>query len=824
MNIKSRHKRRFFWSVIILIGIAIIGLICIPPFVNLNKIKPLLESKLYEQTGVTAKINGNVNFSLLGTTTIVAHNIQIPTGKIESVSFSVPLSQMFNLTNATLNKQIGIHNGNIKITDLFPYDIKHEIYIYNTSLNFMNHDYRVVRGVLSNNKFSGQVRTAQHKYDITYDNGEFIIINSNDNLHIRGTLFPNGGASGEITITTDNINRWFEFEKPKIEGIITLSMDFNWDGGYGFDFTNIRANNYVGSIKLMPTGFRSLNFKSENADIDLTFITSDRSMLNNTNMNIDLSGNIKYKDKIYSKFKLIAVGLNNKLELNHVTLDDIELHGGTYDEYGLHNTKLQLNNLPEKFNCNFSGNAKKWECTSFKYGNISGNITQDNGVFHITANSNDKMPSFKTIHALVSKIGETGTIDFIFSDKSGELVITKKQIIPKYTYATNVTMRDVKFELPFLPEFMFNTLGTFTSDNGNIKFLPQNQQWLVNVRDNNFTVTGTNFKQWLPNMDLRFVNDLPYAISGTYNDKNIGDLNIMIAGHILSGNATKSGITLKTNDLDLDKFINKSYMDNFQEQKFLGNHPLATLFELPVNISISADTIILENNEYKNFVYSLKPNTQVFSISDNDRGHLLGIIEKKKFDYDISIQLNRFKTTGKLLNFDTPLNISDSTITAEINLKTSGQTANDLIYNLNGDVDMSFDGGILNGIGFDSFYAYADKINMLNAEYILSAALESGETAIKNMKILGKYSNGNFETTKPLTISMRHVDGVGAIFINNRVMTGTFDFVLRGTATKPATIELDIDEYGKRNYSISQIINNLDIGYMRAFVKQNKKF
>jgi len=371
---------------------------------------------------------------------------------------------------------------------------------------------------------------------------------------------------------------------------------------------------------------------------------------------------------------------------------------------------------------------------------------------------------------------------------------------------------------------MFNTLGTFTSDNGNIKFLPQNQQWLVNVRDNNFTVTGTNFKQWLPNMDLRFVNDLPYAISGTYNDKNIGDLNIMIAGHILSGNATKSGITLKTNDLDLDKFINKSYMDNFQEQKFLGNHPLATLFELPVNISISADTIMLENNEYKNFVYSLKPNTQVFSISDNDRGHLLGIIEKKKFDYDISIQLNRFKTTGKLLNFDTPLNISDSTITAEINLKTSGQTANDLIYNLNGDVDMSFDGGILNGIGFDSFYAYADKINMLNAEYILSAALESGETAIKNMKILGKYSNGNFETTKPLTISMRHVDGVGAIFINNRVMTGTFDFVLRGTATKPATIELDIDEYGKRNYSISQIINNLDIGYMRAFVKQNKKF
>ena len=347
---------------------------------------------------------------------------------------------------------------------------------------------------------------------------------------------------------------------------------------------------------------------------------------------------------------------------------------------------------------------------------------------------------------------------------------------------------------------------------------------MLDLSDNNFTITGKNIKQWLPNIDLRFLNDLSYMISGTYNDDTIGDLNIIIADQIISGNATKSGLTLRTKTLDLDKFINKSFIDNYDEQKFLTSHPLATMFDIPINISVSADSVIFNNTEYNNFVYALKPDTQTFSISDTNRGHLLGIIEKKKFDYDISIQLNKFQTTGELLKFDAPLNISDSTITGEINLHTTGQTANDLTYNLTGDIDMTLNGGVLYGIGFDQFYGYADQINALNAEYAISSALESGATRIKKLKIFGKYKNGNFETTRPFTISMQHVDGVGALFINDKVMTGTFEFVMRGTAPNPANIELTITDTGRRTYSINDIINNLDAGFMRAFVKTHNKY
>ena len=822
MKIKPRHKRRFFWTIVVLLGLAIISIVCIPPFINLNNMKPMLEQKLYEQTGIDTKINGNINFSLLGSATIVAHNIQIPTGSIGSISFSIPLNQIFNLKNATLNKDIGIHNANIKITELFPGSISHNINIYNTSLDFMNHDYKIIRGTLSNNSFTGQIRTGQHKYDITYKNGEFVILNINDNLHIRGTLFQNGGASGEMSITTDDINKWFEFQNPKINEPVSLSMNFIWDGEYGFDFTNIKANNYTGTIQLFPTGINAIDFKSNNANIDISFITTDKNMLNKTDINLDLKGRIKFNQNVFSTVILNAIGRDNTLHIKHFITDNIELFGGTYNNSGLHNTQLKINNLPEKFNCEFSGTQTKWNCNNFVYGNISGNITNDNGIFKITATSTNKMPSLKTIRELVSHIGESGTIDFTFSDMAGQLVITKQQIIPKFSYAQNIALSDLDFDLKFLPKHMLSTMGTYTIKNNKKTFISHNKQWMIDITGNNFTITGNNFKQWFPGTDLRFIQDSPYVISGTYNNHNVGDLNIMIAGQLLSGNASKSGITLKIPELNLDKFISQSYKDNYPEQKFLSNHPLAILFELPIHLSLSADTLIFNNQEYKNFVYSLKPDTQVFSISDSARGHMLGIIEKKKFNYDISIQLNKFKLDKKFLSFDSPVNISNSTITAEITLHTSGQTANDLIYNLSGDVDMTFIGGTLYGFGFDDFYASAENINILNAEYAVKSALESGSTQIKKLKIQGVYNNGNFETTKPFTLSLRNVEGTGNLSINNKIVTGTFEFIMRGVALYPVSLDVIINEQGKRNYPIHDILDKLDIGYMHAYIKSKK--
>ena len=276
--------------------------------------------------------------------------------------------------------------------------------------------------------------------------------------------------------------------------------------------------------------------------------------------------------------------------------------------------------------------------------------------------------------------------------------------------------------------------------------------------------------------------------------------------------------------LDIDSFLNQNYIDNHEELGYLTAAPITIPFSLPVNISLSADAMIYNGTLFQNFVYSLKPNIQTFSITDNDRGNLLATFKRDGNKYDIFAQLNRFVIDGNLLSSSAPLNIQDSMITAEINMKTFGNIAHDLEYNMSGNLDLTFEGGYLVGIGVDEFFASADTINTFNAEYALSYALESGKSAIKSMRVIGKYDKGNFETTKPIALRLRHTDATGELMIDNGMMSATFDLVLRGTSPVPAPIELRINSDNSRKYSLSEIMKNFDSTFMRDFVKTHNKF
>ena len=177
-----------------------------------------------------------------------------------------------------------------------------------------------------------------------------------------------------------------------------------------------------------------------------------------------------------------------------------------------------------------------------------------------------------------------------------------------------------------------------------------------------------------------------------------------------------------------------------------------------------------------------------------------------------------------LLSKELPLNLRDTMITGELNFITNGKIAHDVYYNLSGDIDVSFSDGYLIGMSFDKFYASAENITTLNAEYALANALTTGETKIKTMRVIGTYQNGNFITSRPIELSMRHTNAVGGLAITDGKMTAEFDLTLRGTAPTPVTIELGIMPDGTRNYSLSEIMQNMDPGFMRAFVKTHDKF
>ena len=207
---------------------------------------------------------------------------------------------------------------------------------------------------------------------------------------------------------------------------------------------------------------------------------------------------------------------------------------------------------------------------------------------------------------------------------------------------------------------------------------------------------------------------MPYKITGTYDNDKISDIKIELAGNIFTGSVNGNSITLHTKTLDIDKFISRDFITRYEEMSFLTNSPILIPFGINANISLSADTLVYDGNKYANFVYSLKNNAQIFSITDNTRGNILVTIEKDKTNYDIFAQMNKFVINGNLLNKTIPINLRDTMITAEIHMKTFGQIAHDIFYNMTGEMDMSFDGGYIVGLGMDNFYASAKDINQLN--------------------------------------------------------------------------------------------------------------
>lgn len=825
MPLKPRHKRRILWTTISIIGAALFALIIVPPMWNLNSLKPKIQEFILKQTGISAQIHGNVNFSLLGKTTIIAHNISIPNGVISSCEFSVPLSGIFDISTANISGKIVINGASLSANKITPYDTDANIIIKDSKIKFLNKEYDIISADLSKKRVDAIIKTDQHKYKITSINNKFDIKNKNNNLSISGTLFPNGTSIAHITINAQDINRWFEFEKPKIKTGFPITADITWDGGYGLEFTNISANGISGTIILNNDGYKIIKLTNENADYDMSFILQDPEILKNASFNLDFYGKIKFLDKKFRHLYVNTIGSNKEIRINKIIADDITITDGIIDSNGAHNLIISFVENSKKTSCEFSGTPTDWSCSKFSFNDkIFGNINVQKNKFIANISSNESIPDLQTIIDSTKRFGNNGIVNFNFKNMSGKMTITDGKISTKYKFVVGKKLDWINLNLQFLPDFMKTETGNFVWQDDTMIFVPDSKTWNLSIKNNYFYISGDNFKKSFDKLDLQSLQNLSYVISGNYEHGNISDLTIQIAQHKFVGSATKDSITLKSEFLNLDSFISPQFVDNFESLSFFVNDPITIPFDLNTKISLSTKTLIYKGEKYNNFVYSLKPNTQTFSITDSDRGNLLATITKDNIKYAINIQLNKFKWDEKLLKSDMPLNVSDSSITAEIKLKTYGKIAHDIINNINGTFDATFDGGVLYGLGFESFYASAQNINILNAEYALSKALNGGTTPIKQMRIIGTYDMGNIKTTVPLTLSMRHTDVTGNFEIKDNKMFAQLQLILRGTSPSPAPIELTIYENNYREYSLSDIMTNFDAEYMRSFTRSHNKF
>ncbi len=825
MPTKQKHTNKFLLFLLSFIAIFVLALVIVPPMVTLNSMKPKIEAAILAKTGIQTKIHGNVNFSLMGSASIIAHNISIPNGVVSSVQFKIPLLDIFNIQKANISGDIYVNGASLHVEKITPFDINNKIIVNNSKIHFLNKEYKIVHADFSKNDTTAFIRTDQHKYEIKSTNNDFIIKNKNNNLILNGKLLKNGSAHAHIGIIAQDINKWFEFKTPRITGKFPITADVYWDGGYGIKFDNISAQDVHGSVEFRDDGYKIVKLKSNNANYNMSFILKDPYILKDASFDLDFYGNIQFGNRIFKHLKIITHGQKDKIIIESIIADDINIKGGYIDADGAHDVHISglLSGLHTT--CLFNGTPTNWYCKEYSHGNnITSVFSVKNDVINADVYSTAVYADMKPFVVTIRKLASSGEVRFYYPDMDGTLHLKKDSYTVDYTRLENRSLHQVKTTLKFLPEFMKDEIGDFVWVNGVMIFTPHSKQWLLSKSTDYFILRGENFKKLTQKVDLQSLNDLPYVLSGNYKNGTISDFVVEIANHKLTGIVSGKSITLKTDVLNADLFANQSFIENFEDLSFFTKHPMLLPFETNVNIALSANKFIYKNQEYNNFVYSLNNNTQTFSISDSDRGNLLATIKKDNIKYELNIQLNKFVFDEKLLPENMPLNISDTSITAEIKLNTFGKIAHDIIDNLNGTFDASFDGGKLYGLGLAEFYASTQKLTILNIEYALSKALTSGITPIKKMHIVGIYENGNIKNTEPLTLSMPHTDATGIFEMKNNDMTAKLKLILRGTSPSPEPIDLTIYPNDARDFSLSEIMMHFDPEYMREFIKTHNKF
>jgi len=824
MALKPRTRNRILFGIIAFIGLVIMAVVTIPPMITLNSMRGDLETAISHIAGTDVKINGRIGFSLLGHATIVARDVTVPTGHIGSVMFRVPYSAIFDMSRARPTGRIDVYDANVEITRLIPVPMHNDIGLHNVNVEFLGKDYTIVDGNMTGGELRARVRTNQHKYDITLMGDEFHVANKTNNLVIIGRLTPAGGATGSISLQTDDINAMFEFTEPKIETSIDVAMKFEWDGQYGFKFTDIRGNGFTGNIELNPNGYRNIQIKSSDATFDFSFLLAPTRIMYETSFDLDLRGHLRIGGREFSHLILRVDGTDDALKINQIIADDVILSGGEITADGANNVLMIMPFDGARAVCRFSGTPTKWKCERFSYEKMHGSISVDRDMFDITVKSDEPMPDESKIRKWASQIGRGGTINFLFPNAAGTMTIDGRDIDSDYKFTRGKTVEWMGDKWNFLPESMRNATGDVSISGTRMTFRPTHAQWEMTVDGNAFAINGKTIRDWLPNIDLRVINDGEYFISGLRGRDAISNLTIRFGGYEFTGRASGDTITLSTDTLNIDTFVAQSYIDNYDELQFLTNAPIMMPFDIGLNISLHADTLIYNGTQYNDFTYRLNGDTQSYSISDNARGGILATIQKSRRTYDIKIGFRRFHIDGAILPATAPVNIYDATITGEINMQTSGAIAHDLEHNLAGNIDLSVDDGYIDGIGIDDFYAAADSLTTLNAEYAIANALDGGTTKIKEMHIAGTYSHGNFETTTPMTISMRHADLVGMMEIVNNALSADMDLTLRATSPAPTPIALRIAPDGTREYSLSEIMTNFDASYMRQFIATHDRF
>ncbi|MCL2338497.1 MAG: hypothetical protein FWC51_00905 [Proteobacteria bacterium] len=884
---KARTRRKLFYFALGVVLLAAAAVVVVPPFLNFDRLKPQITAAVLNQTGLHMTIDGRLRLSLLGRATLSADRVSVAEyGAIDSVSFYIPFRGLLNTGAIGTSSTIILDGAHLNLNTLIPpTGIGARLVIRDSSVMFMGKLYDQINGVFNNGAFDGTIRTNQHKYTLNFHDNTFHITNPNIKLDIAGSLSVDdaGGisAAGQMSMDTADINRWFEFEIPKITERTKFKSDFIWSGDR-FRFYNISGEmgdaDFNGEIEFGP-GYKKISIVANNLTYDFSFLLEHPEFMQNSEINFAGNGHFVMRglmgggahlglvgknvrgtpaDEEFSKIKIRVASDADTTTIRSLVLQSDnfvltargEISGTTANNLDL---TFYRNDPNVSVHCLLSGVANDWTCARFDYADAvfsaTGTLTVRPDTFHLkflSDNFGAADADISTLNAHLSTLFNRakGTVEFALGDgTNGTIKIDGKNTDIEYAAHPETTLAALPVHHEFftvLPAEMMNAVGTMKYAhfvNGRLAAFSfaydgKKTQWTLGIDGDGLLQFSADARYlisaYYPNLDAKFLApSLPMALSGHYKSGLIPDLRITIVSSdvaAFTGKFDGTSFDLHTDMLDLDTLIDGNFIDDYASAQYVTAEPLAFPFALGLNATLTADHIKFNNEVYDNFIYSLRPTTQKMSVTDTARGSVLLSIDKKLAAYHLLVQLGKFETVGTVLPLSSSLNVADSTITAQMAMDTFGITAHDFWANLSGDLDITFDGGTLIGFDIDKFYANAADITKMNAEFAISDALDGGSTKLKSLHLVGHYENGEFRTTRPLTAGARHSEITGDFWAARGKVAARLNVLLRATAPDPKPIAITISPNGNRDYSLSDIMLIFDPDFMRVFIKMHDKF
>jgi len=766
-----------------------------PPLIPLDGFREDFSTALAKATGMPVAIKGGARMSLLGHPMLSLQNVVIGGANIKTLRFRISWASVFDLANARIASAIKIDGANFTLTDLAAPRFTGRMLLTNSTVEYAGKKYDIASADISPGRIVARIGTESRKYGIDLDGDKFKISDRGGGLEISGVIETSEigavKAHGNIAVETRDINAMFGFAYPKISEKTNARADWWWDGGKNLYVKNISGKSggasFGGEIKLSANGAGGLDMEIESARFE------------KGDMSITVSGG--------------------------------RISGGAAHKVGV---AFYQKNPARSAHCEFSGNPKVWECGAWSVigrdMTASGRLSVSETEYIMSFKSEDAGPEIGMLDGLKKYMGaRSGTVEFALPSVSGVARINGDKIEMEYM-AANARLRDMP-RAPPLPESMLDARGNLSAriaaDAASFDF--DSMDWSLSMEGSGrFSIDHKDGGNLLAALTGKKALDfiMPRAAlsaSGVYKGGAIMNLTVRLGDMEFEGMYFGGALTLKTKHLDMDKILNAQWFDKIEDNQYLSADPLLAPFGFGTNLAITADKITLMGATYAGFVYSLNSESQKMSVGDSGSGSLLLTISKNRSRYRYLVQSNRFFVKGELFSASSPVNVRGATVTARGEMESYGQTRYDIWRNMSGTVEVSLDGGTVIGLGTDGFYANALKMGRSDAENAVRRALSGGETEIKEMEISGEYSGGDFRTTRPFLLTARHTDITGNFKVQGGEASIAANVVMRGTAPVPRPIALTITGAG-RNYSLSDIMRNFDMDYLREFATEHRKF